>query len=255
MNNEFRESLRSAEASNEQFFTVNFGSTQIKIYFEEEASNWVWDYKYIYQQAAVDLKSEFTSSLEIKKLALINYFYTFIIPDISNLNKYLPSTPKTILDIGAGIGLFDLFLNQVLAHGASFDLIEVDKLDEIEHVKNESETTKKLDTNTQIKPVQTLKKFMLANNANNINIIDSKSIDQHTHKEYDLILSFRSWGYLYDIELYEEFVKKTLNPNGLVITNLSIFDNSIEKFSSIFKDVDVIHEARNNKRLIGKNLR
>tara|TARA_B100001769_G_C22026569_1_gene551641 strand:+ start:389 stop:1156 length:768 start_codon:yes stop_codon:yes gene_type:complete len=255
MNPEFKESVKSAENSNEEFFTVNFGANKIKIFFEEDSCNWVWNYKYIYQKDALELKSQLDSSLKTNKIALINYFYTFIIPDISNLNSHIAPNTKSILDIGAGIGLFDLFLNQVFEHQVSFDLIEVDNLAEIEHVTNNPEETKNLDDNIQIRPVDALKKLMSVNKANNINIIESKSIDQYMDRKYDLVLSFRSWGYLYDLNLYEKFVRNTLNPNGLVITDLSIFDDSIDKFSKLFKEVTLINEAGNNKRFIGKDLK
>ena len=255
MNTEFIESIKSAEASDGKFFTVNFGPSQIKIFFEEEACDWVWNYKYLQQQTAQDVKSELNSPLRLKNIALINYFYTFIISDISSLNEHISPTIESILDIGAGIGLFDLFLNQILDHKVSFDLIEVEQLEEIEHVRNGPKDTKKLDNNIQIKPVNTLKKLMLANNAGNINIIESKSIHQYFHKKYDLILSFRSWGFLYDLSLYKEFVTKSLSPDGIVITDLSIYDDSIEKFSALFNDVTLIHKAGNNKRFLGKNLK
>ena len=255
MNPEFIESLNSAVASEEKFFTINFGSTQIKIFFEEDACDWVWNYKYIYRQDVLDIKSQLKSSLSTNKLALINYFYTFIIRDISNLNSHISPTTESVLDIGAGIGLFDLLLNQLLGEKASFDLIELAKLDEIEHVTNNPEFTKKLEKNIQIKPVTILKKLMIANNAKNINIIDSRSVNQYIHKKYDLILSFRSSGFLYDLNLYEEFVRKTLKPDGIVITDLSIFDDSIAKFSSLFDQVTLINEVQNNKRFIGKILK
>jgi len=146
-------------------------------------------------------------------------------------------------------------LSQILNHKVFFDLIEVEELDKIEHVTNNPGETKSLNNDIQIKPVDILKKLMLTNNADNINIIESKSINQYFHKKYDLILSFRSWGYLYDLSLYEDFVRKTLNPDGIVITDLSIFDNSIDKFSKLFKDVTLINEAANNKRFIGKNIK
>ena len=255
MNKDFIDSVNSAENSNEEFFDINFGPKKIKIFFEEEACDWVWNYKYLHQQRTIDIKKELNCSLQLKKLALITYYYRFIITDISNLNEHILPETKSILDIGAGIGLFDLSLNQLLNHKASFDLIEVEELDEIEHVTNNTRQTKKLEGNIQIKPVQTLKKLMLANEAENINIILDKSINQYFHKKYDLILSFRSWGFLYDLNLYEEFVRKTLNHDGIVITDLSIYDDSIEKFSKLFKDVTLIQEALNNKRFIGKNLK
>ena len=255
MNKDFIDSINSAENSNEEFFDINFGPKKIKIFFEEEASDWIWNYKYLHQQRTIDTKKELNSSLQLKNLALITYFYRFIIADISNLNEHISPETRSILDIGAGIGLFDLALNQLLNHKASFDLIEVEKLDEIEHVTNNPSHTKKLDSNIQIKPVQTLKKLMLVNDAENINIISDKSINQYFHKKYDLVLSFRSWGFLYNLNLYEEFVRKTLNHDGIVITDLSIYDDSIEKFSTLFKDVTLIQEAANNKRFIGKNLK
>jgi 16S rRNA G527 N7-methylase RsmG len=239
MNKDFIDSINSAKNSNEEFFTVNFGPNKVKIFFEEEACDWVWDYKYARQQEAIDIKSELSSSLQLKNVALINYFYSFIIPDISSLNEYISPETRSILDIGAGIGLFDLCLNQLFKHKASFDLVEVEELD----------------SNTEIKPVQTLERLMLANNVDNINIIVNKSINQYFHKRYDLIVSFRSWGYLYDLNLYEEFVRKTLNHDGIVITDLSIYDDSIKKFSSLFNDVTLIDMAPNNKRYLGKNLK
>jgi SAM-dependent methyltransferase len=240
MNKEFIESIRSAVASKEDFFTVNFGPNQIRIFFTEEACDWVWNYKYLQRPQALEIKSQLNSPLKINKVALINYFYTFIMNDISILNSHIRPTIKSVLDIGAGIGLFDLFLSQILDHEVLFDLVEVGMLDEIEHVTNNPEHTKKL---------------MITNNAKNINIIDSKSINQHMQKQYDLILSFRSWGYLYDLDLYEEFVRKTLKPDGIVITDLSIYDDSITKFNTLFNDVVLIDEAPNNKRFIGKNLK
>ena len=224
MNKDLIESIDSAENSNEEFFSVNFGSNKVKIFFEEEACDWVWNYKYLHQQRAIDIKTQLNSSLQLKKLALITYFFRFIIPDISNLNEHISTQTRSILDIGAGIGLFDLFLNQIFNHKASFDLIEVEKLNEIEHVTNNPEYSKKL-------------------------------IDEYHHKKYDLILSFRSWGFLYDLDLYKEFVTKTLHHDGIVITNLSIYDDSIEKFYSLFTDVTLIDEAANNKRFLGKNLK
>jgi hypothetical protein len=184
MNKDLIESIDSAENSNEEFFSVNFGSNKVKIFFEEEACDWVWNYKYLHQQRAIDIKTQLNSSLQLKKLALITYFFRFIIPDISNLNEHISTQTRSILDIGAGIGLFDLFLNQIFNHKASFDLIEVEKLNEIEHVTNNPEYSKKLDAGIKIKPVQTLKKLMIANNAENINIISNTSIDEYHHKKY-----------------------------------------------------------------------
>ena len=256
MNKEFIKSIKSAEESNGQFFTVNFGDTPFKFYFEEDACNWVWNYKYIYRTQTIDIKSELNTSLEKNKIALINYFYNFIIQDISNLNSYLSKSITSSLDIGAGIGLFDLFLAQILGPNTSFDLIEVNELLEIEHVTNNPEDTKQIETGNTIKPVETLKKLMIKNKAHNINIIESNEINQYfDNKKYDLILSFRSWGFLYDIDLYKDFVINTLNPDGIVITDLSIFDDSIDKFSQIFKDVTLINEAPNNKRFIGKYIK
>ena len=96
---------------------------------------------------------------------------------------------------------------------------------------------------------------MTMNNANNINIIKNNSIAKHLDRRYDLVLSFRSWGFLYDLNLYEEFVKNTLNSDGIVITDLSIYDDSIEKFYSLFNEVILIDESANNKRFLGKNMK
>ena len=256
MNPEFIKSLNSAEKSDGEFFIVNFGSEdRIKIFFEKTACEWVWNYKYQYRQDVLQIQADTNTSLDINKIALINYFFTFIISDISNLNSHISPKIETVLDIGAGLGLFNLFLNHIINHRVLFDLIEVENLNSIEHVTNNPAETKKLESTVQINPVDTLRKLMLRNKASNINVIENTSINEHLNKRYDLVLSFRSWGFLYDLNVYEEFVKKTLNPEGVVITDLSIYDDSIDKFASLFNDVVLIDEAPNNKRFLGKNLK
>ena len=255
MSKDFLDSIKSAEDSNESFFTVSFGASKTKFFFEEMACEWVWHYKYRFQQEVLETKKETGSTLKLNKLALIHYFYKFIIEDISDLNAHISPQIQSVLDIGAGIGLFDLFLNQAIAHQVSFDLIEVEKIDAIEHVTNNPEEEKEIDSNVQIHPVDILRKLMLKNNADNINVIKNTSISEHMHRQYDLILSFRSWGFLYDLDLYKEFVSKTLKNDGIVITNLSIYDDSIDKFSNLFDEVILINEFPNNKRFLGKNLK
>ena len=256
MNPEFIKSINTAEASDGEFFIVNFGAkSEIKIFFEKTACDWVWNYKYQYRQDVLQIKEDIDTTLDTNKIALINYFFTFIIDDISSLNSHISPKIKTVLDIGAGLGLFNLFLNQVITHKVSFDLIEVEKLESIEHVTNNPEITQKLDANVQINPVDTLRKLMIKNNADNINVIKNTSIHEHLNKEYDLVLSFRSWGFLYDLDLYKEFVKKTLTSDGVVITNLTTHDDSIEKFTDLFDEVILINEFPNNKRFLGKNLK
>ena len=48
------------------------------------------------------------------------------------LKKFLPSSANQILDIGAGIGLFSLYLNHFYGSVSNITIIEVDKLFEIE---------------------------------------------------------------------------------------------------------------------------
>jgi hypothetical protein len=49
--------------------------------------------------------------------------------------------------------------------------------------------------------------------------------------------------------------QKLLINDGVVITNLSIYDDSIDKFSNLFEEVILINEFPNNKRFLGKNLK
>ena len=76
MNKDFIDSINSAENSNEEFFYINFGPKKIKIFFEEEACDWVWNYKYLRQQEAIDIKTELIHT-QIKINCPYNYFILY----------------------------------------------------------------------------------------------------------------------------------------------------------------------------------
>ena len=140
INNEFNYSLDTLINSDEIFFEVRLPSNEIlKINLNSSGCAWVLEYKSNLIEPAIKLKKNLKINIRDGVFCFVYYFFQFILPDILMLKKFLPSSANQILDIGAGIGLFSLYLNHFYGSVSNITIIEVDKLFEIEYHKKEKE--------------------------------------------------------------------------------------------------------------------
>ena len=70
-----------------------------------------------------------------------------------------------------------------------------------------------------------------------------------------MIFSFRSWGFLYDLELYLDYVNKTLSNKGLVITDVKKENKFLEMFKNNFDNVKILYERQEHLKLIGTKIK
>ena len=67
-----------------------------------------------------------------------------------------------------------------------------------------------------------------------------------------MIFSFRSWGFLYDLDIYLDYVKKTLSKKGFIIADIKREKNILTKFNKSFKNVKILYAYQAHLRLIGE---
>jgi len=245
----FVKSLISLINSKEKFFELKLPlDKKIKIYIDSSACEWVLNYKYNLIKESNDLQKDLKVKVNNEVFSFFYYFFKFVMPDILMLKKFLPNDSFQILDIGAGIGLFELFLKQMYGPNTNISIVEVNNLTKIEHHKKEKKT-KKLDK--PLKVLNLAKKFLNKNNIFNITFIDSNNVSNQSNKPYDLVISIRSWGFLYDLDKYLDFVNANLGANGIVIADINKRTLCKGKFEKNFNSVKIIQEYEAHYRLIG----
>jgi len=246
---EFIYSLSTLERSKEKFFITKIpNSMDLKIIIDQSGCDWINDYKYCIHNAAKIVQSKTNSSVSDEKFRFIYYFFEFVLPDIIIISKLLPKKASRALDIGSGIGLFDVFLDQFYKSNIEINIIEVAKLNEIEHHKiNKIKKIKK-----PIYVLDQVKSFLKKNNIKKFNAIESKSVNNFSNYKYDMIFSFRSWGFLYDLDIYLDYVKKTLSKKGFIIADIKREKNILTKFNKSFKNVKILYAYQAHLRLIGE---
>ena len=74
-----------------------------------------------------DIRNKLGSSINEEKFRFVFYFFQFVMPDILILLNFLPLKVSAVLDIGAGVGLFDIFVHQFYPNKPSINIIEMNK--------------------------------------------------------------------------------------------------------------------------------
>ena len=70
----------------------------------------------------------------------------------------------------------------------------------------------------------------------NINLIDSKYVHNKLNKPYNLVISLRYWGYLFDLDEYLDFVTSNLASDGVVIADINKRTLCRSKFEENFNN-------------------
>ena len=249
INHEFNYSLNTLINSKENFFEVRLPANEIlKINPNSSGCAWVLEYKSNLIEPAKELKKNLKINIKDGIFCFVYYFFQFILPDILMLNKFLPIRAKQILDIGAGIGLFSLYLNHFYGSVSNISIIEVDKLSEIKYHKKEKEN---LILKKPLHVLDLAKDFLHKNNTFNVSFIDSNKVYNKLNKPYDLVVSLRSWGFLVDLDEYLDFVNENLALNGTVIIDINKRTIWKKKFERYFNNTKIINEYVAHHRMIG----
>jgi len=174
------------------------------------------------------------------------------VSDFEKIEAFLPNDGiKNILDIGGGIGGVSLLLQQKYSETSHLSLIEQSQ----RHLNNQ-----------KVKPLDVAREFFLINGIkeNKFTLIDSKDPDvikNISSNKYDLIVSFRALGFMFDLDIYYKTILEILRPGGILIFDIrnieGLPDSSyppitviLSRLRSDFSDIKIISHTASKVRVI-----
>ena len=170
--------------------------------------------------------------------------------EIKTFENFLPKSVYNIMDIGCGLGIINIKLNKFFLNKPHFFLLDKNRVD------------KKIkygfsDNYESYNDLNETKNILLDNkiDKNCINLFDvEKPIE--INKKIDLIISLKSMGYHYPLELYLELFKKCCTSKTTFIfdVNESYYDKNL--LGKYFENIEIIYEEKSIhplKRLFCKN--
>jgi len=180
--------------------------------------------------------------------------------EIERINFYLGKKPQKVLDIGCGLGIYDLALYDFYKEDIKFYLL--DKTSSEEEEKNTFYGHR--DKGSFYNNLDYTKEFLQLNgiNENNIELINVED-DIDTTNEYlqknlsdiDLIISIISWGFHYPIKTYLDTVYNIISDNGILCLHCRNLKENLPLLKSKFNILSPINEKiRDGSFLICKKI-
>ena len=198
----------------------------------------------------IDLISEKQRTIRKKfgRYLFTNFFVNFFISqkeienkindeflkEFNSIKNYLPINSKNILDIGCGLGVINIYLNDYYSKKSYFTLIDKNYVDKkvAYGFNNNSESYNKLEITKDFLILNGFKKQQLQLiNADEKFVLKNK---------YELIISLFSMGYHYPIENYIDIIKKISTKNTKFIFDLSMEYNELNEVKKYFNKVEII---------------
>jgi hypothetical protein len=167
--------------------------------------------------------------------------------EITIINSFLKTPPATILDIGCGLGIYDLAIHDFFKGEILFYLL--DKTTTTEEEK--SVYYGHYETAAFYNNLNYTKEFLMLNGIaeQNINCINIDN-DINTANDYlqknlsniDLVISIISWGFHYPIKTYLDTVYNILSNNGLLCLHCRHLDENLTVLLTKFEILAPQHD-------------
>lgn len=220
----FSESL--TQDMNFSFNINDFSSEWVNVYKEDYVNSLRDNFKVISNENPL---------IDFDDFVVLKYIYKWILVDFFEILPFIPSSVSSILNIGAGVGYLDIILSQ-LYQSNKYYLIEKDTSDNELHFDCSSHVMRE-----KIYPLTLLKNNLDANGIKNSSFMSpsdfKKNIDDFSNPA-SLVLSFRSYCYLYDIDEYYDSLKIISDPNTSFILDVNV--DRLEEFKEKFILVNMI---------------
>ena len=164
--------------------------------------------------------------------------------DYNSIKKHIPEKAESILDIGCGVGLINVFLY------ALYD-------QPVLHLLDKTEVGGQIyygmaDRTPYYNSLQVTAKTMLDNDILCSNVICLEANEQFKikapNKSMDLITSFISWGFHYPVHTYIDDVIRVLKPGGVLIMDLRD-KTDVNLLTDRFNRVDIICQKNKATRV------
>jgi len=199
-------------------------------------------------------RNEFLTSKQIKLRKLfgrtlftnffINYFQHHNLMEIIsseierefNLFKnHIPKNIKTVMDIGCGLGLINILLNNNFKNINEFYLLDKNIID---HKIKYGFSINYESYNNLLATKKTLKLNNI--DENKINLIDVNKNYHIKEKSIDLIISLVSMGYHYPISNYVELLKKTCTKKTVFIFDIATEYQDLDLIKNLFNHYEIL---------------
>ena len=156
--------------------------------------------------------------------------------EIESIKDYLPKNAENIMDIGCGLGIINIYLNQIYNNQPNFFLLDKNRIDKEIKYGFSSEYESYNDLN------QT-KNLLLNNNINSLHTIDVEK-DIKIENKIDLVISLKSMGYHYPIDEYLKLFRTCCDDNTCFIFDVSEGYYNASLLKKYFDVVDIIYEEK-----------
>ena len=191
----------------------------------------------------------------------INYFQNqdlekiteeLFLKEFNTFKNFLPNSVNTIMDIGCGLGIINIYLNNFFKKKPTFFLMDKNRIDKKINYGFSSNYESYNDLNET-------KNILLENDVDSerIYLFDVEKQFQ-INKKMDLVISLKSMGYHYPINTYIELFKNCCTKDTVFIYDIS--DNQYDEnyLKTIFDNVKIIYEEKTNnilRRVCCKNFK
>jgi hypothetical protein len=156
--------------------------------------------------------------------------------EIEAIKDYLPKNVENIMDIGCGLGIINIYLNQIYNNQPNFFLLDKNRIDKEIKYGFSSEYESYNDLN------QT-KSLLLNNNINSLHTIDVEK-DIKIENKIDLVISLKSMGYHYPIDQYLKLFTTCCDNSTCFIFDVSEGYYNASLLKKYFDVVDIIYEEK-----------
>ena len=163
--------------------------------------------------------------------------------EFETFKKYLPNSVENIMDIGCGLGIINIYLNEFFEKKPVFFLLDKNKVDR--------KITYGFSSNYEsYNDLNETKNILLENNIDTscMYLFDVEKQFVIT-KKMDLVISLKSMGYHYPINTYIELLRNCCTKDTVFIFDIG--DNQYDEnyLKKIFDDVKIIYEEKTNNIL------
>ena len=191
----------------------------------------------------------------------INYFQNqdlekiteeLFLKELNTFKNFLPNSVNTIMDIGCGLGIINIYLNEFFEKKPVFFLLDKNKVDR--------KITYGFSSNYEsYNDLNETKHILLENNIDTscMYLFDVEKQFVIT-KKMDLVISLKSMGYHYPINTYIELFRNCCTKNTVFIYDIGENQYDENYLKTIFDDVKIIYEENTNnvlKRVCCKNFK
>ena len=163
--------------------------------------------------------------------------------EFETFKKYLPNSVENIMDIGCGLGIINIYLNEFFEKKPVFFLLDKNRVDRKIKYGFSSNYESYNDLNET-------KNILLENNIDTscMYLFDVEKQFVIT-KKMDLVISLKSMGYHYPINTYIELLRNCCTKDTVFIFDIG--DNQYDEnyLRTIFQDIKIIYEEKTNNVL------